>query len=81
MVDGLKLRALLDATRGRPAVDIDAYCDAAAKLSVVAAAMADVISEIDINPLILGSKGCVAVDALVSGRQLSNPEYEYHRAS
>ncbi|HKX55225.1 MAG TPA: acetate--CoA ligase family protein, partial [Xanthomonadales bacterium] len=32
MLDGLKLRALLDAARGRPAVDIDAYCEAAAKL-------------------------------------------------
>lgn len=67
LVDGLQLRPLLDKVRGRPAVDVNAYCAAAAKLSQLAARLADVISEIDINPLILGTDGCVAVDALVSG--------------
>lgn len=76
MVDGLKLRALLEAVRGRPAVDIDSYCEAAAKLSMVATRMADVISEIDINPLILGPNGCVAVDALVSGHRRDVTNYE-----
>jgi acyl-CoA synthetase (NDP forming) len=68
MVDGLKLRNLLDATRGRHAVDIDGYCEAAAKLSEVAYFLADTVSEIDINPFILGQESCVAVDALVSLR-------------
>jgi acyl-CoA synthetase (NDP forming) len=67
LVDRLQLRPLLDETRGRPAVDIDAYCQAAAKLSQLAARLGKVISEIDINPLILGPDSCVAVDALVSG--------------
>ncbi|MDZ4729021.1 MAG: acetate--CoA ligase family protein [Xanthomonadales bacterium] len=67
LVDTLQLRPLLDEARGRPAVNIDAYCQAAAKLSRLAASLGDVISEIDINPLILGPQGCVAVDALVSG--------------
>jgi len=68
LVDGLKLRALLNETRGRAAVDIDAYCAVAAQLSQLAARLADNISEIDINPLIVSHNGCVAVDALVSGR-------------
>jgi acyl-CoA synthetase (NDP forming) len=68
MVDGLKLRGLLDAARGRPALNIDGYCEAAAKLSQLAHFMADAITEIDINPMILGHQSCVAVDALVSGR-------------
>jgi len=67
LVDGLKLRPLLDGARGQPAVDMDAYCQAAAQLSQLAARLANEINEIDINPLILGQNGCVAVDALVSG--------------
>ncbi len=66
-VDKLQLRALLDEVRGRPAVDIASYCEAAAKLSELATCLKDVISEIDINPLILGPASCVAVDALVAG--------------
>jgi acyl-CoA synthetase (NDP forming) len=70
LVDGLKLRSLLDAARGRPAVDIDAYCEAAATLSQLAHSLAAVINEIDINPLILGPQSCTAVDALVSGHRV-----------
>jgi acyl-CoA synthetase (NDP forming) len=74
LVDGLKLRPLLDAARGRPAVDIEAYCAAAAQLSQLAARLADSISEIDVNPLIVGTTGCVAVDALISGHHQSQAE-------
>ena len=50
------------------AVDIDAFCEAAARLSVLAASLDDAIDEIDINPVILHPAGCIAVDALVVGR-------------
>jgi len=67
LVDGLRLRALLNEARGRTAVDIDAYCAAAAQLSQLAARLAGCISEVDINPIMVGVSGCVALDALVSG--------------
>ena len=66
----LQLRPLLDAQRNRPAVDIEAYCVAAACFSVMAAALGEVISEIDVNPVIVHPEGCNAVDALVVGRQI-----------
>jgi len=68
MLDSLQLRSLLDGLRDRPAVDIDAFCEAACRFSVLAASLGDVISEIDINPIIVHPGGCVAVDALVAGR-------------
>ncbi|MFP6744028.1 MAG: acetate--CoA ligase family protein, partial [Alphaproteobacteria bacterium] len=65
LVDRLALRALLDGVRGAPPADIDGLCRAAAHLSVLAAVLGDAIGEIDINPLIVGPRGCLAVDALV----------------
>ncbi len=68
MVDRLRLRAMLDARRDRPAADLSAFCQIAARFSVLVDQMADVLQEIDINPLIVNAKGCVAVDALVVSR-------------
>jgi succinyl-CoA synthetase beta subunit len=68
LVDTLRLRALLDAQRQRGPLSLDAFCAAAARLSVMATSLGDVIEEIDLNPLIVSSAGCTAVDALVVGR-------------
>jgi len=65
LLDRLRLRPLLDGLRDRPAVDIDAFCIAAERFSALAAALGDVIDEIDINPVVVQPAGCVAVDALV----------------
>jgi len=67
MLAALRLRPLLDGLRDRPAVDVDAFCLAAERFSVLAAELGDVIDEIDINPVIVHPSGCVAVDALVVG--------------
>jgi acyl-CoA synthetase (NDP forming) len=67
LIDTLRLRPLLDGQRGRAPVALDAFCAAAARLSVVATSLEDVIGEIDLNPVILYSEGCTAVDALVVG--------------
>ena len=67
LVDSLRSRSLLDGLRDRPPVDLDAFCIAAARFSTMAAALGDVIDEIDINPVIVHASGCVAVDALVVG--------------
>ena len=69
-VDRLKFRALLDGVRGKPAADIDAFCDIAANFSSVVSALADVIDEADVNPVIVHRVGCTAVDALVVGRSV-----------
>lgn len=69
LLDDLALRPLLDARRGRPAADVDAFCEAAARLSALAARLGDLVAEIDLNPVIVTAGGCVAVDALAIGRR------------
>ena len=65
LLDGLAIRPLLDGVRGAPPANIDAAADAIARFSVLAADLADVIGECDVNPLIVGPSGAVAVDALI----------------
>jgi acyl-CoA synthetase (NDP forming) len=67
MLDSLQLRPLLDGLRDRPAVDVNAFCEAASRFSVLVAGLGDLISEIDVNPVIVHPGGCVAVDALIAG--------------
>jgi hypothetical protein len=67
LLDGLQLRSLLDGLRDRPAVDVDAFCVAAERFSIMAAALGDAVNEIDVNPVIVHPGGCIAVDALVIG--------------
>jgi len=69
LLDSLQLRPLLDGLRNSPAVDTNAFCRAAARFSAMAAALGDVIDEIDINPVIVHPDGCVAVDALVVAKK------------
>lgn len=68
LTDELKLRALLDARRDRAEARLDSWCEAASAFSVMVHALADVLQEVDVNPLIVTSERCVAVDALVVGR-------------
>ncbi len=65
LVDRLRLRPLLDGHRGRPAADLEKLADCIARFSVLAASLGDLIAELDVNPLIVGADGAVAVDALV----------------
>ncbi|MCP5089300.1 MAG: acetate--CoA ligase family protein [Gammaproteobacteria bacterium] len=67
-IDRMTLRPLLDGVRGGPAVNIDDFCETAARFSVLANALRDVLSEVDVNPLIVNDEGAIAVDALVVGR-------------
>ena len=75
-VDRLRLRPLLDGVRGKPAVDVGAFCEAAARFSEMAAALGDVLEEIDVNPVIVHERGSIAVDALVIGRVRRKPHAE-----
>jgi hypothetical protein len=66
-IDTLRMRPLLEGQRGQKAAALDAFCEAAAHFSVIVAEFGDAIREIDLNPVIVGSQGCIAVDALVVG--------------
>jgi acyl-CoA synthetase (NDP forming) len=72
LVDSLRMRPLLEGQRGQAAPALDAFCEAAARFSVMVADFGDAIREIDLNPVIVGSRGCVAVDALVVGNAGGN---------
>jgi hypothetical protein len=64
----LKVAPLLDGVRGSQPVDRIALSQAVACLGVMASVLGDQLAEVDINPLIAGPDGCVAVDALVVQR-------------
>jgi len=68
LLDRLKVRPLLSGHRRRPAADLDKLADAVARFSTLAASLGDLIAEFDVNPLIAGPDGTVAVDALVLPR-------------
>jgi acyl-CoA synthetase (NDP forming) len=70
MIREVKGYPLLEGVRGQPPADVDALAEALARLSVFAAANADTLESIDINPFIVRPKGegAVAVDALILSR-------------
>lgn len=65
LLDRLTLRKLLDGARGCPPVDTGAFCTVVERFSALAVEFADLIAEIDLNPVIVLAKGCLAVDGLV----------------
>jgi acetate---CoA ligase (ADP-forming) len=65
MLDRLAVRPLLDGGRGAPPADLGAVADAVVALSVLAVDLGDHLAAVDVNPLVAGPHGCVAVDALV----------------
>jgi acetate---CoA ligase (ADP-forming) len=78
----LNMRKILDAGRGRAALDIDSYCEAAALLSVLALEFEDQINEIDVNPVLLMQQDCLGLDALlVLNSELSQKALETRQAS
>jgi hypothetical protein len=74
LTDRLRLRALLDARRNRPAANLDAWYAAAAAFSVMVDSLDDVLQEIDVNPVIVTAGACLAVDALIIGRAVKPTE-------
>ncbi|MGE4244265.1 acetate--CoA ligase family protein, partial [Ramlibacter sp.] len=71
MLRSLKSFPLLDGARGRPKADVQAAAAAIAALSRFAAAHADTVGEIDVNPLLVqdAGKGAWALDALLVAKQ------------
>jgi hypothetical protein len=64
LIDRLSVRSALR----EDAVDLDAVLDAIVRVSVLALELGDFVDAIDLNPLLCGPRGCVAVDALVVPR-------------
>ena len=72
-VDKLKTRSLLDGKRGKPPSDVASFAKAASRLSLLAQDLGDLLAELDVNPVIVGPKGAVAVDALVVPKAAKRP--------
>jgi acetate---CoA ligase (ADP-forming) len=68
MLHRLRAAPLLSGARGRPPVDLPALAQVIAAFSRMAAALGDDLAEVDVNPLLAGPDGVVAVDALVIPR-------------
>jgi hypothetical protein len=58
---------LLDGVRGEPPLDVASFCQMAVAIGQLMYDDAAGITQLDINPVIVGAKGqgCVAVDAVV----------------
>jgi succinyl-CoA synthetase beta subunit len=65
LIDGLETRPLLNGVRGAPPADVNALARTLSRLSLLAQDLGDLIGALDANPVIVGARGCVAVDALV----------------
>jgi acetyl-CoA synthetase len=63
----LKVAALLDGYRGKPAGDVEALVDAILAIGRFATANRDTLAELDVNPIIVRPRGAgaVAVDVLI----------------
>jgi acyl-CoA synthetase (NDP forming) len=68
MIAGTRGAALLGPLRGRPAADISKLAACLYALADFAVANADVITEVDLNPIKARPQGCVVVDALIVTR-------------
>ncbi len=65
LLEGLKGAAIFRGFRGLPPVDLDRLADILCGLGAFIADHAELITEVDINPLIATADGMVAVDALI----------------
>jgi acyl-CoA synthetase (NDP forming) len=67
MIGEIRMKALLDGVRGRPACDTEALAGVLVRVSELAWQMRERLAELDINPLVVrpAGAGVVAVDALI----------------
>jgi succinyl-CoA synthetase beta subunit len=64
-VQRLRIAPLLNGYRGKPAADLGAITQAVMAVQAYVIAHQDVISEVEVNPLICGTDNAIAVDALI----------------
>ena len=65
MLEELKGVALLKGARGEPPADMASLAEAISNLSIFAAAHADALDSVEMNPVRALPDGCVALDALI----------------
>jgi acyl-CoA synthetase (NDP forming) len=68
LIDRLRIAKLLAGHRGGVSADLDALALAISRFSILARDLADLVSEIDINPILAGPE-ITAVDALIITRE------------
>lgn len=76
MLETLKIWPLLNGYRGRPPVDVDALLNVIMRLSYLTADNPEIV-ELDINPLVVGPDGMVALDARAVVKPLPAPAKPY----
>lgn len=66
----LRVAPLLQGVRGEPALDTDAFCDAAVAVGALMTGPGCRIASLDLNPVLVGAagEGCLALDAVVFER-------------
>jgi succinyl-CoA synthetase beta subunit len=69
LLSQLSGRPLLEGARGMPKADVCAVARALAQFATLVAALADELESVDVNPVIAGPTGVVAVDALVVAKR------------
>ncbi|MEX2148819.1 MAG: acetate--CoA ligase family protein [Steroidobacteraceae bacterium] len=73
LVARLRTAPLLASRRHRQPLAIDAFCEAAARFSALAAELGELFAEIDLNPVIVHADGCTIVDALIISQARQSP--------
>jgi acetate---CoA ligase (ADP-forming) len=68
MIDRLTVRPMLGAFRGQPPADVGSAARALVAMSWLARDLGEQLEALDVNPVIVGPQGCVAVDVLVIPR-------------
>jgi len=66
MLEGLRMRPLLEGYRGQPAAAVDKLIEVLVRLSYLAADFPEV-AELDVNPLLVTPEGVLALDARIVG--------------
>jgi acetate---CoA ligase (ADP-forming) len=69
MLGRLRVAGLLAGVRGQPPADTSAIAEAVVAVSAIARELGDHLEALDINPLICGPSGAIAVDALAVRRR------------
>ena len=68
LLDGLRMRALLDGWRGGAPADVAALVDVVVAFANLAADLGNLLDAVEANPVIVSPAGVMAVDALVHPR-------------
>lgn len=76
LLHSLKGFAILGGARGRPKADLDKLVAAIVRFSWLCAEIGPLLSELDVNPVIAGAGGAVAVDALVVPLAAASPDHK-----